>query len=295
MSTLGEWTHYLLRWSHLIAGISWIGNSFYFMWLDAHLVAPQPPREGVASELWMVHSGGFYRVEKRKLGPGSVPPLLHWFKWEATFTLLTGLFLLSLLYYADDGMLLLDPGVSSLTAGQGAAIGVAFLVASWFLYDVLWRSALGRSRNVGGALSALALCGATFGMCSLFSGRGAYIHVGAALGTIMVLNVWVRILPAQRQMIRATQEGRAPDPLLGAEAKKRSVHNSYMTLPVLFLMVSNHFPMTYGHRWNGLVLILLTILGMGTRHLMIVGRRGLWAVLPLVAALAALIWLTEHP
>lgn len=295
MGELEQWCQYLLRWAHLIAGISWIGNSFYFMWLDAHLVPPDPPRDGATGELWMVHSGGFYRVEKRRIGPGSLPAVLHWFRWEAALTLATGVLLLGLVYYGHGAILLLDPAVEGLSAGGAAALGILFLAASWLAYDTLWRSPLGRNALLAGAASAALFCAATCGLSRLFSGRGAYVHLGAALGTIMVLNVWLRILPAQRDMIRATQAGRSPDPALSAGAKRRSVHNSYITLPVLFLMVSNHFPMTYGHRLGWIIAILLAVVGMSTRHVMIVGRRGLWVAVPGIASLALLLWLTAHP
>ena len=291
-SYLSEWLNLILRWFHLVAGISWIGSSFYFMWLDKSLEVPKIAREGVEGELWMCHSGGFYQVEKRHIGPGSMPDVLHWFKWEAAFTWLSGITLLAVVYYLSDSAYLIDPSRSNLNHGQASAVGISVLIVTWLLYDWLWNSKLGKSQP----RISLALC---FGMTAavswwlseLFTGRGAFLHVGAMFGTIMVLNVWVRILPAQQKMIDATKEGRAPDLNLGMGAKRRSVHNSYMTLPVLFIMISNHFPSTYSGPWNWAVLLLMTFIGGGIRHMQIVGaRRVAWMAIPIASALATVIW-----
>lgn len=285
-----DWLNLALRWIHFVAGISWIGSSFYFIWLDNHLTAPERPRPGVEGELWMVHSGGFYQLERRRIGPGQMPRVLHWFKWEAALTWLTGVLLLALVYYLTGGVYLLDPAVSRIGLGPAIGLGVGLLVVSWFAYDGLWRSSLAGNRAVAGTVSLALLAAVAFALCRLLSGRAAYMHVGAMLGTLMAANVWLRILPAQRQMIAATAEGKEPDFTLGAHAKRRSVHNSYMTLPVLFIMLSNHYPSTYGHRLNWLVLLLLTVAGAGVRHLM-VGKAAStgWALAPVGAAVAALV------
>ena len=291
-SYLSEWLNLILRWFHLVAGISWIGSSFYFMWLDKSLEVPKIAREGVEGELWMCHSGGFYQVEKRHIGPGSMPDVLHWFKWEAAFTWLSGITLLAVVYYLSDSAYLIDASRSNLNHGQASAIGISVLVVTWLLYDWLWNSKLGKSQPGISLTLCLGMTAAiSWWLSELFTGRGAFLHIGAMFGTIMVLNVWVRILPAQQKMIDATKEGRAPDLNLGKGAKRRSVHNSYMTLPVLFIMISNHFPSTYSGPWNWAVLLLMTFIGGGIRHMQIVGaRRVAWMAIPIASALATVIW-----
>jgi len=284
---LGDWVNLLLRWTHFIAGIAWIGSSFYFIWLDRALGAPSPPRPGVEGELWMVHSGGFYQTEKRRPGPGEIPAVLHWFKWEALFTWITGIALLVLVYYLSEAYLL-DPAVSSIGRGTATALGIALLVVGWVVYDLLWRSPLAApgAEWVATTISLLLLAAVTIASCLLLSGRAAYMHVGALLGTLMVANVWVRILPAQQAMIDATKAGRQPDFTLGEQAKRRSVHNSYMTFPLLFIMLGNHYPATYGSPANWLVLLLLFVAGAAVRHAMIAhGSGARWALVPAAAAL----------
>jgi uncharacterized membrane protein len=295
-SWLGDWANLLLRWTHFIAGIAWIGSSFYFIWLDRALSAPAQPRPGVEGDLWMVHSGGFYQVEKRRPSPGEIPPVLHWFKYEALFTWITGIALLVLVYYLT-GAYLLDPTVSRIGRGTAVAAGIGVLVVGWLVYDLLWRSPLAGRARVATAISLLLLAGVSFAMCRLLSGRAAFMHVGSLLGTIMVANVWVRILPAQQQMLDATRAGRAADFTLGERAKVRSVHNSYMTFPLLFIMLSNHFPATYANPQNWLVLFLLFIAGGAVRHAMIGGgggkrERAAWALVPAVLALAGAVFLS---
>ena len=285
-----EWVNLGLRWFHLIAGISWIGSSFYFMWLDSHLVD---------DELWMVHSGGFYRVEKKKIAPGQMPKVLHWFKWEATLTWVSGFFLLGVVYYLSGGIYLVDPAVFQISVPSAIAISLGMILLSWFAYDRIWISSMARKGNaVPAALSLVLLLGVIYTLCHLFSGRAAYLHTGVILGTLMVLNVWVRILPAQQQMIDATQEGKQPDFTLGTQAKRRSVHNSYMTLPVIFIMLSNHYPSTYGHALNWVVLALFIAVGAGIRHFMITRAHGQpkpWVLAPVSFALLILFTLTQKP
>ncbi|MGH7713348.1 MAG: urate hydroxylase PuuD [Gemmatimonadaceae bacterium] len=280
-----DWVNLVVRWLHLTTGIAWIGSSFYFIWLDRHLTPPTAPRPAVDGEVWMVHSGGFYRVERRRIGPAELPPLLHWFKWEAMLTWASGMVLLAVVYYLTGGALLVDPAVSSLSVTQSTWVALGTLAGSWIIYDLLWRSPLGRAPGAATAVSLLLLSVVTFVLFRLLSGRAAYIHVGSLLGTIMVANVWAVILPAQQQMIDATKRGQEPDYSLGEQAKRRSVHNSYMTLPVLFLMLSTHFPQTYGHRLGWVILLLLAVAGAAARHAMI-GRsaRRLWAFVPMTAS-----------
>ena len=285
-SWLGDWANLLLRWTHFIAGIAWIGSSFYFIWLDRALTKPGQPRPGVEGDLWMVHSGGFYQVEKRRPGPGEVPPVLHWFKWEAMLTWMTGLSLLVLVFYLS-GAYLLDPGVSRIGRWQATALGISALVLGWPIYDGLWRSPLATRPAVASTVSLVLLTAITIVMCRLLSGRAAFMHVGTLLGTLMVANVWERILPAQQQMLEATRAGRPADFTLGERAKQRSVHNSYMTFPLLFIMLSNHFPATYANPANWLVLLLLFVAGAAVRHAMIGhGPRARWALAPAALALA---------
>lgn len=290
-----EWIGLALRWAHLIAGIAWIGSSFYFIWLDSHLEPADPARADpdLEGSLWMVHSGGFYEVQRRRIGPGRMPGLLHWFKWEAMITALTGAGLLGLVYYSTRGIYLTDPAVSDISPRAASALGIGLLVVGWFVYDRLWHGWGERSPRAASIVS-LALLALTIVLATrVFSGRGAFIHVGALLGTIMVANVWARILPGQSAMIRATQEGRTPDFSNAVMAKLRSVHNSYMTFPVIFLMISNHYPGTYGGPARAIVLILLIAIGMGARYLMIgrSPRRG-WVLAPMAAAFAVVALLT---
>ena len=290
---LGDWANLLLRWAHFIAGIAWIGSSFYFIWLDRALSAPTQPRPGVEGELWMVHSGGFYQTEKRRPGPGDMPAVLHWFKWEALLTWITGIALLVLVYYMS-GAYLLDPAVSDIGRGTATALGIALLVVGWVVYDLLWRSPLaagGGGGSIAAVISLVLLAAVTIASCRLLSGRAAYMHVGALLGTLMVANVWMRILPAQQAMIDATKAGRQPDFTLGERAKRRSVHNSYMTFPLLFIMLSSHYPATYASPVNWLVLLCMLVAGAAVRHAMIGGGASArWALVPATAALAGAVF-----
>jgi len=292
-----EWLNVGLRWIHLIAGIGWIGTSLYFMWLDAALTKPKPSRPSVEGETWLLHSGGFYLVERRALPPGQLPSPIHWFKWEAAMTWLTGFPLLVLVYYTTRGVYLVDPAVSPITPGAAVAVGLGLLVISCGVYDLLWTSPLARNGGHAATLVSWALLFAVvYALTRVLSGRAAYIHVGAMLGTIMVANVWMRIVPAQRDLIAAAAAGRTPHATLSGRAKQRSTHNSYVTFPVIFMMLSPHYPATYAHPLNWLILCLLIIVGAGVRHVMIArdkGRPADWWLVPVTMALGVVIYLTS--
>ncbi len=260
-ATLSEWTNLLVRWFHVMAGILWIGQTWLFTWFEGHFAPPEPPRANVAGELWMVHSGGFYVVQKQKV-PEILPRTLHWFRFEAAFTWLSGLVLLVVVYY--HGGILRDERVSSIGEGAAIALGLAVLPVAFLVYDALCRSPAGRSDVAVGALGFVLVMAGAWGLLSVFSARAAYMHVGAALGTVMVANVWERILPAQRQLVEAARKGGAPDPALAEAAKRRSKHNTFMVVPLLFIMLSNHFPtISYGHEHPWLRLGLFVLLGFG--------------------------------
>jgi uncharacterized membrane protein len=267
-----EWLNLALRWAHVIVGIAWIGASLYFIWLDNHLEPSKDPR--LAGELWAIHGGGFYRAEKFRLAPGEMPATLHWFKWEAYWTFITGFALLALMYYANAELYLIDPQVMPLS--KSAAIGIALgtLVGGYAIYEGLCRSPLGKKDFLLSAVLLVLLIFAAWGLSRLFSGRGAFIHYGAILGTIMVANVAHVIIPGQRRMVEAMKAGRAPDPRDGLMGKQRSVHNTYFTLPVVFTMIANHYATVFGHRWSWLVLILLTIAGALVRVWFVMRHKG---------------------
>ncbi|MGE3975258.1 MAG: urate hydroxylase PuuD [Bdellovibrionales bacterium] len=290
------WIEYLLRFSHLVAGIAWIGSSFYFIWLDSSFLPPEKPRKNVEGELYMVHGGFYYQVEKRKIYPGELPKILHWFKWEATLTWVTGFLLLIFLYYLRGASLLIDHQVHPWTQGQAVALSLAIIAGSWLMYDFIWNERFMKSKAVSVVLSIFFFAGMIFLNTSLFSGRGAFIQVGAIFGSMMLLNVWVRILPGQSKMIKEAQAGQVPDYSVSLKSKTRSVHNTYFTFPVLFIMLSNHYPSIYNHTHNWLLLILLTISGACTRHAMVTKNPvERWVLFPAAMGLAALVWMTGAP
>lgn len=259
-----EWLNLVVRWVHMIVGVAWIGASFYFNWLENHLDR-RNPREGLAGDLWALHGGGIYHLEKYKLAPAQMPEKLHWFKWEAYATFLSGFTLLTVVYYLNAQLYLVAPG-SGLSSAAAIAISIGSLLSGWFIYTYLCDSALGKKPTLLAVIIFALLILAAWALTQVFSGRGAYIHVGAIIGTIMVGNVFRVIMPGQRAMLKAIEEGREPDPALPAKGLLRSRHNNYFTLPVLFIMISNHFPSTYGAEFNWAILAVLSALSILVRH-----------------------------
>jgi uncharacterized membrane protein len=259
--TLSEWLNLLFRWIHVFAGIMWVGTTYYFTWLDARLTEEEKAalNTGVVPQVWMVHSGGFYVVERRKV-LDLASRTLHWFRWEAATTWLSGFALLVLIYYLGGGALI-DRDVRELNLGVAVAIGIGVILACGFVYDVLMQTPLARNEKTFAAVAYVLIVAVAYGLTNVFSARAAYIHVGAIFGTIMAANVWMHILPAQKKMIAALNEGRKPDDRLSAQAKLRSKQNTFMAVPVVFLMISNHFPGTYGDRFNWIILSILVLLG----------------------------------
>jgi uncharacterized membrane protein len=294
-----EWLNLLVRWLHIITGIAWIGASFYFVWLDNTIKPPAPSSElankGVAGELWAVHGGGFYNPQKYLVAPAELPKELHWFKWEAYSTWLSGFALLFIVYYLNAQAMMVDRSVADLTSWQAVGIGLGSLVAGWLVYDLLCKSPLGKRDLLFGLVIFAFLVGSAYVLTHLLSGRAAYLHIGAMIGTIMVANVAHVIIPGQRKMVDAMMAGQKPDPVYGIRAKQRSVHNNYFTLPVLFLMISNHYAMTYRHEHAWAVLAVIMAAGVLIRHFFNLRHKGRieWkypaAGVALLAVLAVLI------
>jgi uncharacterized membrane protein len=273
-----EWANLLVRWLHIITGIAWIGASFYFVWLDNSIRPPAPGSElakkGVSGELWAVHGGGFYNPQKYLVAPAELPKELHWFKWEAYSTWLSGIALLTIAYYFNAQAMMVDKSVADLGSLQAVGVGIAALVLGWVVYDLLCKSPLGKSDKWFGMTIFALLVGAAWALTHVLSGRAAYIHIGAMIGTIMVANVAMVIIPGQRKMVQAMSAGSLPDPQYGIKAKQRSVHNNYFTLPVLFIMISNHYAMTYQHKQAWLVLAFIMAAGVFIRHFFNLRHKG---------------------
>ena len=294
------WGNLLFRWLHVIAAIAWIGSSFYFIALDKHLLPPAEERDaerGVGGEVWEIHGGGFYRVEKFRVAPHVLPEPLYWFKWEAYTTWLSGFALFVVVYFAHPQTYLVDPSVAKLSSWEAIVIAVGGLVLAWLVYDLF-------CRLFGDTEWLLALCVLAFVVISayvvgrLFAARAAYLEVGAMLGPIMAANVFFVIIPAHWELVRAKEAGREPDPRWNARGKQRSVHNNYFTLPVLFAMLSNHFPFTYGHAHSWVILVCLMAIGAWTRHFFNLhheGRDAWWILATAALGIVGLaIWLRPH-
>ena len=283
-----DWLNLLVRWLHLITGIAWIGASFYFVMLDNSLTPPKKPEDakrGVFGELWAVHGGGFYNSQKYLTGPKGEPlsENLHWSKWEAYTTWLSGMGLLGLIYWYGASSYLIDRNVMALTPLAGVAISIAFITGGWFAYDFACRVLAGNENLLVGVMLALVMVSA-WALFHVFGARAAFVHVGAMIGTMMVANVFFHIIPGQKRMVADIRAGREPDPTPGIVGKQRSVHNTYFTLPVLFVMISNHYPMTYSHPYGWLVLGVIMLAGVLIRQFFVLRHKGrtMW-MLPAVA------------
>ena len=282
-----DWLNLAVRWMHFIFGAAWIGTSFYFNWLNNSLRAPDPPKEGVVGELWAVHGGAYYYVTKRDPRMPSVPAPLHWFKYEAYFTWISGFCLMGIVFHTSADTMLVANSAWGLSPGAGIGLSVGSLVGGWLIYDGMCRSPLRRSPVAFALLGFVLVTAMAWAFCQAFTPRAAYLHVGAVLGTCMAWNVFFVIIPGQRAMVDATAEGREVDVSKGKAGAFRSLHNNYLTLPVLFIMISNHFSMTWGHEGNWAILAALSLIGMGVRHYFNLkgkGQNAVW-ILP-VAALA---------
>ncbi len=298
-SYLLDWANLLIRWLHLITGIAWIGGSFYFVMLDLSLRKPKSSLDsdrGVSGELWAVHGGGVYHSEKFLSGPKKEPlsEHLHWSKWEAYTTWMSGIGMMTVVYWLGASSYLIDKTVMELTVTQAVTISVMSLAVSWVVYDVLCRL-LGKHENLLAAilLAYIVFCG--YLLFHVFSARAAYLHVGALMGTIMAANVFFHIIPGQKKMVAEIRQGLTPNPIYGIIGKQRSVHNTYFTLPVLFLMISNHYPMTYSHKYGWLVMAIILLAGVLIRQFFVLRHSGRGNVLlPLIAIAliaAVVVWL----
>ena len=283
-----DWLELGLRWLHVVAGIVWIGTSFYFVALDNHLGRPRMEEDGVAGESWEIHGGGFYRISKYRVAPAELPEPLHWFKWEAYTTWLSGFGLLVVLYYWNAETYLIDKSVADIPVAAAIGVSLIGLAAAWVVYDLACM--VFQSDVFIGLLLLAMVVASAYGAGEVFSGRAAYLQVGAMLGTIMAANVLFNIIPAHWELIRAKEAGREPDPAPGLEAKRRSVHNNYLTLPVVFTMISNHFAFTYEHEHAWAVLVALTLIGAWIRHFFNLRHAGRteWFI-PVTAVAAAVV------
>ncbi|MEO7497518.1 MAG: urate hydroxylase PuuD [Massilia sp.] len=273
-----EWLNLIVRWLHVITGIAWIGASFYFVWLDNSIRPPaagsELAKKGVSGELWAVHGGGFYNPQKYLVAPAELPKELHWFKWEAYSTWLSGFALLTIVYYFNAQAMMVDKSVADLTSWQAVGVGLGSLLVGWTVYDLLCRSPLGKHDLAFGVVMFAFLVASAWVLNHFLSGRAAYIHVGAMIGTMMVANVLMLIIPGQRKMVAAMVAGQKPDPIHGLKAKQRSVHNNYFTLPVVFIMISNHYAMTYRHEHAWAVLAVIMAAGVLIRHFFNLRHKG---------------------
>ncbi|HXC54156.1 MAG TPA: urate hydroxylase PuuD [Rhizomicrobium sp.] len=268
------WLELALRWLHVITGIAWIGASFYFVWLDGHIRKAEGGNPLVAGELWAVHGGGFYHNQKYLVAPAQLPPELHWFKYEAYFTWISGFALLAVIYYLGANVFLIDKAKLALSPPEAIAISLAFLAGGWLVYDGLCRSPLGKDGPLFGGVWFLVLVGAAYALTHIFSDRAAFLHVGAIVGTAMVANVFFVIIPNQKKVVASMLAGETPDARLGLQAKQRSLHNNYMTLPVVLMMISNHYPMLFASKIAWLLLAALSLSGIMIRHVFNLRHKG---------------------
>ncbi|WP_321276895.1 urate hydroxylase PuuD [Thiomicrorhabdus indica] len=292
-----EWLNLLVKWIHLIVGIAWIGASFYFNWLEGNLQRNHSAlANGVAGDLWAIHGGGFYHVQKFENTPEKLPQTLHWFKWEAYLTGITGFIMMTLVFYITPSLTLLQP-TSSLSHSTAIAISILSMLGSWLFYHLLCKSTLGNQPKAILAIMVVYLFIVALGLNEVFTDKATYLHIGAIIGIIMVLNVFFMIIPSQRKMVKSMQQGRTPDPLFGKEGFQRSFHNNYFTLPVLFIMISGHYPMTYGHEHGLWILLAISLIGVLVRHYFNLKNKGVkhhW-ILPTAALLMSLLAYLSFP
>ena len=297
-----DWANLLLRWLHLIVGIAWIGASFYFVWLDNSLKPPVDPalkERGVSGELWAVHGGGFYNPQKYMVAPDQLPDDLHWFKWESYATWLSGFALVTVLYYFQAGTYMVDKNVADLTPAAAVAVGLGTLALGWLVYDTLCRLLFDKSVLLFGVIYFVFVIGVAYTLTHLLSGRAAYLHVGAMIATTMTANVFFWIIPGQKKVVDAMKRGDPVDPMHGKRGKQRSVHNNYLTLPVLFCMISNHYAFTYTHRHAWLVLALIFLAAVLIRHFFNLRHKGVQAwqypAAAVVILLGVIVWISPSP
>ncbi len=282
-----EWLNIVIRVMHITFGIAWIGASFYFVFLENALNRKENIREELAGDLWAVHGGGFYYLEKYKVAPKTIPNHLHWFKYEAYFTWISGFALLSVIYYFNASALMIDKEVLNITPFQAIAISIGSFVFAWILYDLLCKSPLAKKPLLFALTGILILIGFAWFYSHIYSGRAAYIHFGAMLGSLMAANVFFVIIPSQKAMVNAARKGELPDPAKGKNALRRSIHNNYFTFPVLFVMVSNHFPSTFGNKYQWIVLAAISIGAAAIKHWLNLreqGKLSIW-IMPAAAVL----------
>ena len=263
---LMEWLNIIIRWAHVVAGVMWIGASFYFVFLENNLNRTIGIRDELAGNLWAIHGGGFYFLEKYKVAPKEIPKDLHWFKYEAYFTWMTGFSLLCVVYYMDAKAFMIDPSIADISEFTAIAIGVGTLLFGWIVYDAMCKSPLINDQRIFAAVGVVILTAVAYFLTQYLSPRAAYIHFGALIGTCMAWNVYFTIIPGQKAMVRAAKLGLPLDASLGKKALQRSLHNNYFTLPVIFIMISNHFPSTFGHEYNWIVLMVIAVASAGIKH-----------------------------
>ena len=296
---LWEWADLSIRWLHAIAGIAWIGSSFYFVHLDLSLKPHDDLPKEAGGEAWQVHGGGFYHMVKYLVAPSRMPDGLTWFKWEAYTTWLSGMALLVVVYYMAAELYLIDRSVLDLDPWVAVVVSFGGLAAGWIVYDLLCRSPLGKNDVALAAVGFFYLVVLAFVFTLIFSGRGAFMQMGALIGTMMVANVFLVIIPSQRKVVGDLVAGRSPDPELGRNAKQRSLHNNYLTLPVIFVMIGNHYPLAFASRWNWLILAIVLVMGAVIRHFFNQQHKGAaspwwtWAVA--LAGMVAIVWLSAQP
>jgi uncharacterized membrane protein len=286
-----DWLSLIFRWLHVITGVAWIGASFYFVWLDNSLQNPPQWKKdkGIKGDLWAIHGGGIYEVAKYRLQPEKMPETLHWFKWEAYTTWITGIILLAIIYYLGADAYLIDKRVADLSQLQAISLGIAFIIGSWVVYELLCSSRLAKNGLVISAILIIFGTTIAYALSHLFSGRGAYIHFGAIIGTLMAGNVFRVIIPGQKALVDAISQGREPEAKWAEKAKLHSTHNTYLTLPLLFIMISNHYPMTYDHNFNWLILLVITAITAVARQFFILKHKGIHKPsLLMVSAMATL-------